>query len=391
MTSDARIEANRKNAEKSTGPRTDEGKARSAQNAVTHGLAAQSPALPGERPAAYDAVLAAWTADLQPADAVETALVEQAALASVRLKRCARAENARYAYNGRHAVLDFEREQQIRAHLLGTKLLFDPLNRCTLPKTDPESLRKLNEWRAVEPFVVVKELESFLAGANWMLARWAELEVVLDREGYWHYPDKFNAIRLLGKRADEGFSDEDVLKVMLACSALHPEAWPLYDDFKQASLGREGKPVYMLKTDFYKGSVPEKEEALTYLKEVIAAERARLLKLKAEWLEPLHVLDRGESITRAAVETSPQSVLARRYETACGRDLHRALDALLKKRREEAKARPAEPETCAATPEFETVCDTSGGRAERTQRGSGCSVLLGRFGGPRSVRNGSRR
>ena len=266
------------------------------------------------------------------------------------------AENARYAYNGRHAVLDFEREQQIRAHLLGTKLLFDPLNRCTLPKTDPESLRKLNEWRAVEPFVVVKELESFQAGADWMLARWAELEQVLDIEGYWHYPDKFNAIRLLGKRADDGFTDLAVMRLMLVCNALHPEAWTVYDDFKQASLGREGKPVYMQRTDFYKGTVPEKEDALKYLRDLIASERARLLKLKAEWLEPLHVLDRGESITRAAVETSPQSVLARRYETACGRDLHRALDALLKKRREEAKARPEEPDPCAATPEPETAC-----------------------------------
>ncbi len=35
-----RIEANRRNAQKSTGPRTDEGKARSAQNSTTHGFSA---------------------------------------------------------------------------------------------------------------------------------------------------------------------------------------------------------------------------------------------------------------------------------------------------------------------------------------------------------------
>jgi len=38
--SQKRIEANRRNAQKSTGPRTDEGKARSAKNSTTHGFSA---------------------------------------------------------------------------------------------------------------------------------------------------------------------------------------------------------------------------------------------------------------------------------------------------------------------------------------------------------------
>ncbi|MFI5381076.1 MAG: hypothetical protein ACHRHE_17400, partial [Tepidisphaerales bacterium] len=46
----ARTAANRRNALKSTGPRTPEGKAKSALNALKHGLTAQSPLLPTEDP-----------------------------------------------------------------------------------------------------------------------------------------------------------------------------------------------------------------------------------------------------------------------------------------------------------------------------------------------------
>jgi hypothetical protein len=54
MAAPAQILANRSNAQKSTGPRTAEGKAASRPNALKHGLDAESLILPGENPAAYD-------------------------------------------------------------------------------------------------------------------------------------------------------------------------------------------------------------------------------------------------------------------------------------------------------------------------------------------------
>ncbi|MGC1718047.1 MAG: hypothetical protein WA746_03600, partial [Isosphaeraceae bacterium] len=48
----AQIEANRRNAQKSTGPKTDGGKARARRNAITHGMTARTimPVLPQEDP-----------------------------------------------------------------------------------------------------------------------------------------------------------------------------------------------------------------------------------------------------------------------------------------------------------------------------------------------------
>ena len=52
MATAAQIAANRLNVQKSTGPRTPEGKAASSSNALKHGMDAASIVIPGEDPAA---------------------------------------------------------------------------------------------------------------------------------------------------------------------------------------------------------------------------------------------------------------------------------------------------------------------------------------------------
>ena len=62
----AKLEANRRNSQKSTGPRTEAGKIASSQNAVTHGLRAKTLVLLGEDPLVLDDRRAAWRPCLDP-------------------------------------------------------------------------------------------------------------------------------------------------------------------------------------------------------------------------------------------------------------------------------------------------------------------------------------
>jgi hypothetical protein len=92
-TSRARAEASRKNGAKSRGPRTAEGKARSARNALKHGLRAEKHLLlPDEDAAAFAALEAALTDELAPEGVLQTILVRRVACATWRLERAERLE-----------------------------------------------------------------------------------------------------------------------------------------------------------------------------------------------------------------------------------------------------------------------------------------------------------
>ena len=67
MSSLRQIEANRRNARKSTGPRSPEGKAASRFNALKTGLDAESQVIPSEDPAAFQALIDEYYQRFQPA------------------------------------------------------------------------------------------------------------------------------------------------------------------------------------------------------------------------------------------------------------------------------------------------------------------------------------
>lgn len=76
MATAAQIQANRLNAQKSTGPRTPEGKERASQNAIKHGLLAREAVVRGEDPGEFEVYREEMLEDLSPAGTVETMLAE---------------------------------------------------------------------------------------------------------------------------------------------------------------------------------------------------------------------------------------------------------------------------------------------------------------------------
>ena len=98
MTSDKQAQANRRNALKSTGPKTPEGKAAVRHNATKHGLLSQEVLLPEEDAAALEELGERLRTELQPVGELEGMLVDRIIAAYWRLRRLGRVEAGIFAW-----------------------------------------------------------------------------------------------------------------------------------------------------------------------------------------------------------------------------------------------------------------------------------------------------
>jgi len=101
-----RIEANRQNAQRSTGPKTATGKARVAQNAITHGLLSEKALLPDEDPETLEALAEAMRAAWKPEGAQEDLLVDLMIQALWRLRRLGHVEAGIFSWKQSSILAD---------------------------------------------------------------------------------------------------------------------------------------------------------------------------------------------------------------------------------------------------------------------------------------------
>jgi len=93
MSSQAQIDANRRNCQKSTGPSTPNGKNAVSQNALKHGLLTDRTVIKSESQADFDLHRTQILDELAPSTPIESALAERIASTSWRLKRAENFQN----------------------------------------------------------------------------------------------------------------------------------------------------------------------------------------------------------------------------------------------------------------------------------------------------------
>ncbi len=139
--SEARIAANRRNAQLSTGPKTPEGKEQSRRNALKHGLTGAGVVLPEKDAAEVDRKAEAYARELDASGEVGRDLARRAALNAVRMDRAADQQTATLSERVRRAEAEFvapagvsaEEAARLRAEA-GRRAMFDPSKEATLAR-----------------------------------------------------------------------------------------------------------------------------------------------------------------------------------------------------------------------------------------------------------------
>jgi len=93
MTSEKKIAANRKNAQRSTGPKTAEGKAKSSKNALKHGILSMEAFLEGDDPDEINELFSTTGRHFRPVGIIEEILVDRIISLIWRLRRALAVEN----------------------------------------------------------------------------------------------------------------------------------------------------------------------------------------------------------------------------------------------------------------------------------------------------------
>ena len=189
MTSTVKIEANRRNAKRSTGPKTPHGKAISALNALRHGLTAEQHVLPDEDREAFAASTAAFRAELEPVGPLEASLVDRISGLVWRLRRAGRVEASLF----RHEVLNQEairlRRQAADLEIKdGFNISTDMLQRIASAIKDPEKHESLLSQAAAADAARDQETlaTTFISDATSAnaLSKLSRYEVSLERSLY---------------------------------------------------------------------------------------------------------------------------------------------------------------------------------------------------------------
>ena len=330
MATAAQIEANRRNAQKSSGPKTEKGKARVRCNALKHGMTARTtmPGLTHEDPDQLREKMLRLINDLQPSNEAELDQVCQAARLTLAIERADRFEMAHM--NQRIRAAARERVQEVNPRLLeeiqelGRRLLY-------ISAAEEVKFPRQPLW-SDDPRLLVAKLEASAEGCRWLLARWAEFRILLDRGARWDTPALLRFIRLQGKQVAESVYDPVLNVIFVAWDVLVPKfAAEEWENFREERFRTDPSFNHRQCWREIVARPSNAAEAREVLDTLIADHVENLKELLAR-NEAIEAVADPDWVDRAALDLSPGFERLRRYQSAKIRELQRTLDALRKLR-----------------------------------------------------------
>jgi hypothetical protein len=177
MATERQIAANRRNAERSCGPTSPEGKARSRTNATKHGMAGESAEVEACFSPEFEKRRARWAAEQQPVGEAANFALDRVVAATFRLERCERSIDNTITSFRQRARLAWDEDRAIEAAHIYGRLERDPV-------------------------LASRQLRATVAGVMLLIDAWFALLAPLEPGKDWSESECSKALDLLGIAAD---------------------------------------------------------------------------------------------------------------------------------------------------------------------------------------------
>ena len=272
MASKKQIQANRRNARKSTGPKTPKGKALAKRNSLKHGLCAKEVVIDdgegAEDRQEFDAMLADLVDQFQPVGSLEEMMVEKIATSYWRLRRANRYEvgviresldtatdnyyEKTDHHDERYHKTDAEIDEQIKENTDQIKACQGNLKQLKKSAKNGDDLSTIDDWEH---------------NCEWLMDKYHHL--LIDEDYRWQaLREKLNSI---------GFSDAQIWQMLIdLCEEHIHEASEEIDQLKKDKISNKLRLQRINKM----GSLPDKFEMDKLLRYETAIERQMYQAIK---------------------------------------------------------------------------------------------------------------
>ncbi len=334
--SQAQLDANRKNAQKSTGPRTAAGKNIAKYNGMSHGLTAKTAVLTTEDAAAYEQRMIDIERTLGPRNAVEKLLAAQASHASFVYERAVRIETARLS-----ASIDDAQAAEIdEIDSLFNRLFHDARYPNVIsgaipwdhigPRTSHCGLANNPD----DPAKLVRKILSSVLGCERMLEHWSALRALLEPGRSWQGNHKLMAVRMLGRQPTDMLNSREIADIYVACWSIDSKRQSPYSEMR-SDLGRTEYKHFVRRvrgtwTDMMNAC--DQENSRRVLVGIVEGAIARV-KVKAAEAQARAERDAARRADCLSFDGSREAELLRRYAASNHRQFIRSLNEFVKIRR----------------------------------------------------------
>lgn len=237
MATQAQMDANQRNAARSTGPKTDEGKAQSRGNAIKHGMTSRT-VLPADVEATQEQRYVDWLPSFTIADPQQEFHLRQIVAASLQIEQCQSNERLRrieLAVIASDSGPQWDRDRQVEAARMGKTL-----------KRDPQ--------------LVALQLRLTPAGRAWLISQFQTLLIGVPETGKatWTLAESNHLLDLLGKsrmlrtallEVDHSYTDPTLAREWIVGAIAGLEAEQVHADVKNAKLRLEHVEGYVIDGD----------------------------------------------------------------------------------------------------------------------------------------------